>query len=148
MRALEKCPSCGSGDVGAASGIAHCYKCKDEVRAATTREACEKWNVRAIFLRNGFEIKPGNTDLKPYVYEAAAELIARYRRWSVPAPLAEYHEDFGPVVWWAWNAELSAWLGEPSWMGQPDDSDWPGYHTHFTLHPEFPDVPARENGNG
>jgi hypothetical protein len=132
------CPSCGSGDVGGASGIVHCYKCKDEVRAASTPLAAIKWNARAIFKRHGF-IVPVESEQ----FDAAArELVGRYRGWSVPAPLSEYHEDFGPVVWWAWNAELSAWLGEPSWIGQPDDSDWPGYHTHFTLHPVFPEVPA------
>jgi hypothetical protein len=77
MRELEMCPSCGSGDVGGASGIVHCYRCKDEVRAATTPEAVEKWNIRAIFMRHGFTIKPGETDLKDYVYAAARELIER-----------------------------------------------------------------------
>lgn len=55
---------------------------------------------------------------------------------SVPAPLSEYHEDTGPVVWWTWQDGL--WLGEPAWIGAPTDSDWPGYHTHWTYHPEFP----------
>lgn len=55
---------------------------------------------------------------------------------SVAAPLSEYHEDYGPVVWWAWEDGL--WLGEPAWIGTPTDSDWPGYHTHWTFHPEFP----------
>lgn len=53
-----------------------------------------------------------------------------------PRPLAEYHEDYGPVTWFTWNGE--EWLGEPSYIGRPDDSDWPGYHTHWTPHPEFP----------
>lgn len=59
---------------------------------------------------------------------------------SVPAPLSEYHEDTGPVVWWTWQDGL--WLGEPSWIGTPTDSDWPGYHTHWTYHPEFPLPPV------
>jgi hypothetical protein len=53
MRELENCPSCGSGDVGGASGIVHCYKCKFQVRAAATPEACDKWNALAIFTRHG-----------------------------------------------------------------------------------------------
>ena len=31
--------------------------------------------IRDIFLRNGFTIKDGQTDLKPYVYAAAEELL-------------------------------------------------------------------------
>lgn len=31
--------------------------------------------IREIFLRNGFTIKDGQSDLKPYVYAAAAELL-------------------------------------------------------------------------
>lgn len=69
------------------------------------------------------------------------------RGWSRAAPLSEYHEDFGAVVWWTANDD-GTWLGEPAWIGRPDDSDWPGYHTHFTLHPVFPEAPARENSNG
>ena len=36
--------------------------------------------IRDVFLRNGFTIKEGQTDLKPYVYAAAAELLALARR--------------------------------------------------------------------
>lgn len=32
--------------------------------------------IRAVFLRNGFTIKEGQTDLKPYVYAAAEELLS------------------------------------------------------------------------
>lgn len=31
--------------------------------------------IRSIFLRNGFTIKEGQDDLKPYVYAAAEELL-------------------------------------------------------------------------
>ena len=34
--------------------------------------------IREVFLANGFTIKPGHDDLKPYVYEAARELLRRY----------------------------------------------------------------------
>jgi hypothetical protein len=47
-------------------------------------------------------------------------------------PLKEWHEDYGPVTWWAFP------VMEPSWIGKPDDSDWPGYHTHWTPHPPIP----------
>ncbi len=60
-------------------------------------------------------------------------------RSSTPKPLAyplsEYHEDRGPVVWWCFP------VTEPGWIGTPNDSDWPGYHTHWTPHPPVPQGP-------
>lgn len=50
--------------------------------------------------------------------------------------LAEWHEDDGNVMWWAWCGR--DWAGEPAWCGTPNDSDWPGYHTHWTQHPAKP----------
>ena len=47
-------------------------------------------------------------------------------------PLDEWHEDDGPVVWWKLPVDESAWIGTPL------DSDWPGYHTHWTPHPAVP----------
>ena len=40
--------------------------------------------IREVFLANGFTIKPGNTDLKPYVFSAARALLA-LRPARVPA---------------------------------------------------------------
>lgn len=47
-------------------------------------------------------------------------------------PLDDWHEDDGPVVWWKFPVE------EPSWIGTPLDTNWPGYHTHWTPHPPIP----------
>lgn len=47
-------------------------------------------------------------------------------------PLSEWHEDDWPAVWWRFPVE------EPAWIGGPNDSDWPGYHTHWTPHPSVP----------
>ncbi|HEY3434276.1 MAG TPA: hypothetical protein VGK41_01350 [Solirubrobacterales bacterium] len=55
-------------------------------------------------------------------------------------PLSEYHEDKGPVVWWTFPVD------EPAWIGSPSDSDWPGYHTHWTPHPAIPSQPASGGG--
>ena len=44
----------------------------------------------------------------------------------VARPLAEWHEDMGAVLWWLLPVD------EPPYCGQPGDSDWPGYHTHWT----------------
>ncbi len=72
--------------------------------------------------------------------EARARSVANFlNELTTPKarPISEYHEDHGSVVWWAW--EDDAWLGEPAWIGTPSDSDWPGYHTHWTPHPAMPD---------
>ena len=45
-------------------------------------------------------------------------------------PLSEYHEDFDSVLWW------SLPICEPPWVGVPDCSSWPGYHTHWSPLPD------------
>ncbi|XBS71121.1 hypothetical protein ABK905_09200 [Acerihabitans sp. KWT182] len=64
--------------------------------------------------------------------DALAEPIAR--------PLSEWKADDRTVVWWYW--ENGEWAAEPAWIGRPTDSDWPGYHTHWTPHPIWPAEPA------
>jgi hypothetical protein len=59
-------------------------------------------------------------------------------------PLAEWHEDCGPVLWFTWRPNAREWEGEPAWIGSPTDSDWPGYHTHWIPHPQFPQPPKDE----
>lgn len=63
--------------------------------------------------------------------DAKAGMAARQAR-----PLAEWHEDTGPVLWWTFPVQ------EPPWSGQPTDDDWPHYHTHWTplVIPEAPAV--------
>lgn len=41
-------------------------------------------------------------------------------------PLSEWREDDGAVLWW------TSPVNEPPWAGSPIDTDWPGYHTHWT----------------
>lgn len=48
------------------------------------------------------------------------------------APLADWHEDFGDVLWWAFPVR------EAPWVGSPLDDSWPGYHTHWTRLPFIP----------
>lgn len=57
----------------------------------------------------------------------AQEVVAR--------PLEEWHDDHGDVVWWKFP------IDEPAWIGSPLDLDWPGYHTHWTPHPDVPTLP-------
>lgn len=41
-------------------------------------------------------------------------------------PLTEWHEDIGPVLWWDLPVQ------EPPYVGSPNDTEWPGYHTHWS----------------
>ena len=52
--------------------------------------------------------------------------------------LGEWREEDGFVVWWAFP------VVEPAWIGTPNCSDWPGYHTHWTSHPSIPESGAVE----
>ncbi len=54
--------------------------------------------------------------------------------------LSEWHEEDGVVVWWAWNGERRGWAGEAAYIGSPLCDDWPGYHTHWTPHPQQPTI--------
>lgn len=57
----------------------------------------------------------------------------------VAIPRDLYYEDFGAVLWWRFP------INEPPYCGSPLDSDWPGYHTHFT-HLGPPPVPPSQEG--
>lgn len=74
----------------------------------------------------------------PHCQVTITAITAALRAAPEARPLDDWHEDHGPVVWWAWDSEGCAWMGEPAWIGAPGDSDWPGYHTHWTPHPAFP----------
>jgi len=114
------CPFCG-GDARHDAHADDCYfilhqKLKGSgADMSPALEVLEAWNRRAP---------------QPVVREP---LIAR--------SLAEWHEDDGYVAWWAWNGRK--WAGEPAWIGSPNCGDWPGYHTHWTPHPEQPATAAR-----
>lgn len=87
-------------------------------------------------LRNPCGPFPGTADA---LEAAVAALIAERdaKPAAVPArALAEWHEDDGAALWFAWCGH--DWAGEPAWAGTPLDSDWPGYHTHWIPHPSFP----------
>jgi hypothetical protein len=76
-------------------------------------------------------------DFKQATDQGGWPLIAR--------ALAEWNEDDGPVTWWAWCGH--DWAGEPAFCGTPNDSDWPGYHTHWTAHPAAPTLQGIADGN-
>jgi hypothetical protein len=60
-------------------------------------------------------------------------LISAYRRATRPAPLAKWSEDDGAVLWWAFHYGMPY---EAPYVGTPLDTDWPGYHTHWTRLPD------------
>lgn len=74
------------------------------------------------------------------MHRAVPLLIAEVRRLREPPvarPLEEWDEARGSVLWWKLP------ICEPPWAGTPLDSDWPGYHTHWT---EIV-VPVEESSN-
>jgi hypothetical protein len=88
-------------------------------------------------LANGFL-----TSTEFHFVDFARAVLARFGRPAiepvveVATPGEDYHEDLGPVLWWRFPVE------EPPWCGSPNDSDWPGYHTHFTPLPPVPSLPV------
>lgn len=81
-------------------------------------------------------------DYSKSIEEARAALAGSDSGWRAMAkPLDAWHEDDGFVTWWTWRD--GQWLGEPSYIGSPLCSDWPGYHTHWTKHPDFPAAPQQ-----
>jgi hypothetical protein len=89
-----------------------------------------------------------------------AEVLKAIGDRLVPRPLSEWHEDHGDVVWWSLD-QTGKWLSEPAYIGSPLDlgrtyklsigdaefnvtlGGWPGYHTHWTPHPEVPALATR-----
>lgn len=61
---------------------------------------------------------------------AKVGLAAKHAR-----PLAEWHEEDGPALWWKFP------INEAPWCGTPLCDDWPHYHTHWTPL-VVPDAPA------
>jgi hypothetical protein len=64
--------------------------------ALACRIEAEKMNdeqIKAVLLAHGFTVKPGNNDLKPYVYEAARALLAAERERWTEAVMAELDDN-------------------------------------------------------
>jgi hypothetical protein len=69
--------------------------------------------------------------------------------------LDEWHEDVGDVLWWKFPIEEAPYVGSPLDLGQTvevrttngvvarfDVGGWPGYHTHWTPLPPYPEEPV------
>lgn len=63
-------------------------------RAAIVSDA----QIKAVFLANGFKIKEGMTDLKPYVYQAARALLATGVQTKADARDAERWMEMGKAI--------------------------------------------------
>lgn len=72
-------------------------------------------------------------------------------------PLADWHEDIGPVLWWCFPVTEPPYVGTPLDLGQTIEvtlntyasgdqkmrhlvGGWPGYHTHWTPIPPAPTI--------
>ena len=55
-----------------------------------------------------------------------AETQTREQKLKVARSIEEWHEDYGVALWWTFPIE------EPPYCGSPLNSEWPGYHTHWT----------------
>lgn len=75
--------------------------------------------------------------IAPQAQEDARGAVTEHKP-LIARQLGEWHEDDGPVAWWAWCGH--EWAGEPAWIGTPLCDTWPGYHTHWTPHPDFPNA--------
>ena len=64
-------------------------------------------------------------DAREEYQPVAEELLALYAHRRLRT-LENYHDDDGCVLWWKLP------IDEPPYVGTPLDTDWPGYHTHWT----------------
>jgi hypothetical protein len=110
---------------------------KTEAQPEAMRVAA--WLINAPFKTTHGDMLIGGRELRRQHAEIEQLKARLSQAQAVPLiarQLGEWHEDDGPVMWWAWNG--SEWAGEPAWCGTPLSSDWPGYHTHWTPHPNVP----------
>ncbi|MCL4065321.1 hypothetical protein M3484_01860 [Pseudomonas sp. GX19020] len=115
--------------IGATGGKACCHACH-KGGAGKVRALVEQMDAAAIFV-DGDDCAGGN------LWRELRAALQPGDGWQGSARSAdEWHEDMGYCVWWSWTG--TEWAGEPAWIGSPNCSDWPGYHTHFTPHPDMP----------
>lgn len=119
----------------------------EQLKAALHLEYCRQREAMGIDTEGISRDEP----LLSYLLEYARAIEAAVRA-AMPAAttLDNWHEDDGHVCWWTWRD--GEWLGEPCYIGHPNCEDWPGYHTHWTPHPKFPEAipatPPAEQGAG
>lgn len=69
---------------------------------------------------------------------AAIRAAVAEERAEVARPASEWHDDYGPVLWWYFDED--GHTHEAPWVGSPLCDDWPGYHTHWTPCPPEPAI--------
>ena len=129
-----------------------------EGEVASDRISSEQWTQKAleameqlIFLREYMifirDITPKTPALsrnrwdresKAAYKEKQAQIRSLYDAISIihsmvaARPLELWNDDDGDVLWWVFPIQ------EPPYVGSPLDSEWPGYHTHWTPLPPLP----------
>lgn len=61
-----------------------------------------------------------------FAYNTAIERLGELEDANEPRPIEEWGEDYGDCLWWSFP------IVEPPYCGNPLDSDFPDYVTHFT----------------
>ena len=117
---------------------AHAYNNSEGWENETDAKAAYDEHMAAAQALEDWEQAVGAGGVSGPLMGSASPPTAQAEWWTKTEPLiarsrGEWHEDDGPVVWWSWNGH--GWAGESPWCGTPLDSDWPGYHTHWTPAP-------------
>lgn len=91
----------------------------------------EPMTLKAAALRAAEQFSENHQPLRLLMRNTLAAIIETEvgKVWpprSVPRPREEWDYEDGDVLWWKIPVE------EPPYVGTPDSSDWPGYHTHWT----------------
>ena len=96
------------------------------------RDSMRDWEAKICMACGRYDYAEG----QGYVYGTVDQCVdaitdamieVQEQRDSLTAqPIDDWSEEDGPVLWWRFP------VSEPPYVGTPLDSDWPGYHTHWT----------------
>lgn len=123
---------------------------RDEARTLLQTAGLEFERVRELAFYNDLSDTQDKLLYCMQQANAIAEDIAEAaKNWSSPPQpsgpvaraLSEWHEDVGDALWWAFPV-----IEEP-YCGSPICTNWPGYHTHWTVI-EVPSSPPKEPTDG
>lgn len=106
-----------------------------ELASAMMKETADK--CRAVLTPKEYPELRKLLDLAACDLESAATIICHnVEAYRTGRPKADWHEDYGPVLWWKLPVE------EMPWVGSPGDSDWSDHYTHWTPLPMAPSIPS------
>lgn len=89
-------------------------------QCAAEKERADKAEERHTFTKDWAEATVAAVEERLELAEA------REKKLREAHPIDEWHEDYGDVLWWTFPIE------EAPYCGNPLDSEWPGYLTHWT----------------